>query len=342
MNKNLAKTIISYSICALLLYMVYSLFRIGDVFLYIFNLLLPLIIGIFFHFLLEPYINYMSKNGMNRRIVVIHTYLMFTVFVILGLYFLAPLVFDQCMSFYSIYVKGELNLHPIVNTIIEFLQQYQVFDYLVGIITDVSQSLLYWVTNILLAVGISFYLSFDNLHLIEKLITYLPFDKQGILMRALKRIKLLTHSFIKSLSFDFICFFFMCLIPFYFIDRGMFLWIALFLAITNLIPFIGPYIGGVPVVIYCYLSNPTLGYWAIGVIVVLQYIESSYVQPFLFSKCIHLHPIALLIALTFFGDKFGFIGMIFSPLFLSYVLIANTILLDFDVYKRVYKYITHE
>ena len=50
-----------------------------------------------------------------------------------------------------------------------------------------TQTVIYWAGNILIALGISFYLSYDNLHLIEKAIIYLPFEKQGICMQTLKK-----------------------------------------------------------------------------------------------------------------------------------------------------------
>ena len=68
------------------------------------------------------------------------------------------------------------------------------------------------------------------------------------------------------------------------------------------------------------MNNPESGYIAFLIVIILQYLESSYLQPYLFQKCIDVHPIALFFALSFFGDLFGIIGMIFSPLFLVYVL----------------------
>ncbi|MFR1294999.1 MAG: hypothetical protein ACLSBH_05840 [Coprobacillus cateniformis] len=51
MNKvTLAKNIIIFSICAILLYYVITLFQIGAFFCYVFNLFFPLIIALFFHF----------------------------------------------------------------------------------------------------------------------------------------------------------------------------------------------------------------------------------------------------------------------------------------------------
>lgn len=334
-NVTIAKNIIIYSICAILLYYVFTLFKVLDIFFYIFHLFFPLIIALFFHFLLDPVIDYFSSERLNRKIVVIHIYISLTLLFIVICYFVAPYILNQCLRFYNQYCNGNMKLNPIFSTIFDFLQQYQVIDYLMDILNGWTQSLIYWVSNILLAMGISFYLSYDNLHLIERSIVYLPFDKQGLCMQTVKKLKVITFQFMKSLLLDFIFFFFICLLPFFFIDEGLFLWIALFLAITNLIPYIGPYIGGIPIIIYEYVISPELGYASFITVIVLQYLESSYVQPYLFSKCIRLHPISLFLALTFFGDLFGLIGMIFSPLFLSYVLFILELLRDLNVFHSI-------
>lgn len=343
MNKvTLAKNIIIFSICAILLYYVITLFQIGAFFCYVFNLFFPLIIALFFHFLLDPLIDYFTNDRLSRKIVVVHIYLSLSLLFVIGCYFVAPYILEQCLKFYNQYCNGHLRLNPIFSTIFDFLQQYQVIDYLMGILNGWTQSVIYWVTNILLAMGISFYLSYDNMHLIEKLIVYLPFDKQGPCMQTLKRLKLLTYQFMKSLILDFLFFFLMCLIPFFFIDEDLFLWIALFLSITNLVPYIGPYIGGIPVVFYEYIADPQMGYVAFIAVIVLQYLESSYLQPYLFSKCIRLHPIALFIALTFFGDLFGIVGMIFSPLLLSYSLLLLELLKNLNVFTKVKQIVSKE
>ena len=343
MNRiELAKRIIIYSIAFILMYYVFSLFQIQKGLLYIFNLFFPLIIALFFHFLLDPLIDYFTNDRLNRKVVVIHLYLSLSLFFIIACYFIAPYIVDQCLSFYNQYCQGRLKLNPIFETIIQFLKQYQVLDYLVDLLNGWTQSLIYWFTNILLAMGISFYLSYDNLHLIEKCIIFIPFRQQGLCMQTLKKIKILTYQFMKSLVLDFLFFFFLCLIPFFFIDQKYFIWLALFLSITNLIPYIGPYIGGIPVIIYEYFINPELGYGAFIAVVVLQYLESSYLQPYLFSKCIQLHPIALFIALTFFGDLFGLVGMIFSPLFLSYSLFIFQLLKDLQFFTKIKQLFFHQ
>lgn len=341
-RSEIAKRVIIDSIAAILLYYVFQLFQIQKLLCYIFNLFFPLIIALFFHFLLDPLIDYFTSERLERKIVVIHVYISLSLLFVIACYFVAPYIVDQCLSFYRQYCNGRLKLNPIFETTFQFLKQYQVLDYLVDLLNGWTQSLIYWVTNILLAMGISFYLSYDNLHLIERAMTFIPFRQQGLCMQTLKKIKILTYQFMKSLFLDFLFFFFMCLIPFVFIEPSYFLWIALFLAITNLIPYIGPYIGGIPVVIYEYFINPELGYATFIAVIVLQYLESSYLQPYLFSKCIQLHPIALFIALTFFGDLFGLVGMIFSPLFLAYSLMILELLKELHLFAKVKQLVFHQ
>lgn len=337
----IAKNIIIYSIAALLLYYVFHLFQISKIFLYFFNLFFPLIIALFFHFLLDPFIDYFCNDRIQRKVVVIHVYLFLSLFFIIACYFIAPKVITQCMKFYNQYSQGYLKLNPIIITIIDFLKQYNVLDYLLGVLNGWTQSLFYWVSNILLGMGISFYLSYDNLHLINNVIAYLPFEKQGECMQTLKRIQLVTIQFIKSMFLDFLLFFIICLIPFFFINKTYFVWIALFLAITNLIPYIGPIIGGFPLIVYEYILSPQLGYITLIAVIVLQYLESNYIQPYLFAKCIKLHPIPLFIALSFFGDLFGIIGMIFSPLFLSYSLLIIELLKKLHYFEKLKTFMKH-
>lgn len=340
MNINLAKNIIIYSICLLLIYYVYTLFHIGAILSYILKLILPIIIALFIHFLLEPMINYFSLH-IKRQIVVIHLYITFGLLALIIAYFILPNIIDQCMICYEIFSSHYNDIHPIIKSIYNFLEKYQLIDYLMNIISTISQSVIYWISNIALSLGISFYLSYDNMHLIESVIFHIPFSKQSLYMQALKRIKLVTYRFMKSILLDFIFFYILCLIPFYFIDKEMFYIISFFLAITNLIPYIGPYIGGIPIIIYEYFIDMNLGYASLICIIVLQYLESSYLQPYLFSKYVHIHPITLFIALAFFGDLCGIIGMVFSPLFLSYVMIIFDLCQQLRLHDKVKSIVFH-
>ena len=53
-------------------------------------------------------------------------------------------------------------------------------------------------------------------------------------MQTLKKIKLVTYQFVRSVILDFFVFFIISSIVFFFIDKDICLWIGLFLSFTNL------------------------------------------------------------------------------------------------------------
>ena len=85
---------------------------------------------------------------------------------------------------------------------------------------------------------------------------------------------------------------------------------AVFCGITNIIPYVGPFIGGVPVALVALSQNPATGILVIIYIVGIQWLESMILQPIIMSKAMKLHPVTILIGLLIFGHFFGIIGMI--------------------------------
>lgn len=92
-------------------------------------------------------------------------------------------------------------------------------------------------------------------------------------------------------------------------------------ALTNLIPYAGPFIGGIPIVIIIALNDTTPNYWVTWsvalVIIVTQSLESLFLQPYVMGRQTRLHPVAILLGLTLFGSLFGIVGMIISTPILS-------------------------
>ena len=106
-----------------------------------------------------------------------------------------------------------------------------------------------------------------------------------------------------------------------FIFQSIALWIAgleapmvfgLFCAVTNVIPYIGPYIGGVPAVVVGLSISPMTGIFALIAVVLAQTLESYFLQPIVMGKTMKLHPVTIMLGLLLFGHFFGIIGMILA------------------------------
>lgn len=87
---------------------------------------------------------------------------------------------------------------------------------------------------------------------------------------------------------------------------------GLFCGITDLIPYIGPYIGGAAAVIVGFTQDPLIGIGTLIICVIVQIVESYILQPIVMSRASNLHPIIIIIGLLVFGNFFGIIGMILA------------------------------
>jgi len=97
--------------------------------------------------------------------------------------------------------------------------------------------------------------------------------------------------------------------------------IAFLCALFNIIPFVGPIIGAVFMMVFTVTSNlgldfsseilPKLGYVAIG-ITIGQLIDNFFSQPFIFSNSVKSHPLEIFLIIIVAGLLFGVVGMIMA------------------------------
>lgn len=116
---------------------------------------------------------------------------------------------------------------------------------------------------------------------------------------------------------------------------------ALVMGMFSIIPYLGVWISmSMPVVLFLTLhldqDNGSLIY-IIGIIMIFvlniieEILESSLVQPNVFSKQVHIHPLAVLSSFIFFGGVFGLAGFILA------VPIAGMIKVTFKYFKKLNK-----
>lgn len=87
---------------------------------------------------------------------------------------------------------------------------------------------------------------------------------------------------------------------------------GLFCGITDLIPYIGPYIGGAVAVVIGFSQSTFIGVMTLIICVVVQCVENFILQPVVMSKTMKLHPVTIMIGLLIFNNFFGIIGMILA------------------------------
>ncbi len=86
--------------------------------------------------------------------------------------------------------------------------------------------------------------------------------------------------------------------------------VSVIVGITNIIPFFGPFIGGIPSAILILLADPLQGLYFIIFIIVMQQIDGNIIGPKILGNTTGISEFWVTFALLLFGGIFGFLGMI--------------------------------
>ena len=86
--------------------------------------------------------------------------------------------------------------------------------------------------------------------------------------------------------------------------------LAVFILITNMIPYFGPFIGGFPAVLVALMTGDLFHALAVLVFVfALQQFDGLFLGPKILGDVVGISPFWVLLSITVFGHFFGFIGM---------------------------------
>ena len=88
--------------------------------------------------------------------------------------------------------------------------------------------------------------------------------------------------------------------------------IGLIAGVMNLIPYLGPLVGGAIAAISAAFVSPLLVLWSIVLILVIQQIEATFLQPRIMSGQVHLHPVLVILSLLIGATIGGLLGMLFA------------------------------
>ncbi len=92
--------------------------------------------------------------------------------------------------------------------------------------------------------------------------------------------------------------------------------LSLFAAITNFIPFVGPFIGAAPAIIVGLVESRTLAVLAGLFVLIVQQLDSNLLTPFFVGKSLSIHPLTVILVLLASANIAGLLGMLIGvPVF---------------------------
>ncbi|NER14016.1 AI-2E family transporter [Leptobacterium flavescens] len=168
-------------------------------------------------------------------------------------------------------------------------------------------------------VFISFFFLKDSKLFEDSIMVLIPDNKESRLRKSMNKIKDLLSRYFVGLVFQILILFVIYTIVLLVFGIENAVVIAFLCALLNLIPYIGPLVGGFLMLLLTMTSNlgqdfssvilPKTIYVMIGFIIG-QLIDNFFSQPFIFSSSVKSHPLEIFLVIIIGGLLFGVVGMI--------------------------------
>lgn len=320
----------------LLIYVLTLIFREWKILSFIgtiFAVISPLFIGWFIAWLLNPLVKKLTERKVKRGLAVVIAYLVM-ILVVGGIcVFTIPSLGDQISDILSaipkitndikgwiddIFVKlSNLSLENLDTVKASFMAKIENFS--TGIQTNLPEtavnivsSLISGIGKIIISLVLGFYILYDFDKVSAGFLGLFPPKAKTEVTYLLEKLNDTLYSFISGTLWLSLLLFVVSVIGFSIIGLNAPVLIAFICVITNLIPYIGPYMGAAVAGAIGFAESPLVGILTLIFILVVQTIDGEVLNPLVMSKKMNLNPITIIISLLIFEYLFGIIGMVIA------------------------------
>lgn len=292
----------------------------------------PLFIGIVIAWLFNPLMKFFSKKGIRRGLGAAIIYIALSAIIFLLIKAIIPLMFEQINDLVSTIpstLKGIVNwisdlfnkvsnnsnvdLTSVKTEIISKIENYgmNIASSLPEVMVNTVKSFFSGIGTFLIGAIIGFFLliSFDGT---DKVMDFLPDKIHNNVTSLFSKIEDSLRRYVQGTLTLSTLVFVVSTIGFMISGLKSALLFGLFCGITNIIPYVGPYLGAAPALIVGFSQGTPIGIGVLITVVIVQTIEGNILNPIVMSKTMKLHPVTIIIGLLVFEHFWGILGMILA------------------------------
>jgi len=291
----------------------------------------PFIIAMIISYILNPVVSMLHVRKVPRTMAVLLIYAVFCTLLTVILVNLIPMFIDQLQELNKHLPELSMKAQGLVidinnNSLLPESLREGMNKALVLVERRVSESILTFVNNIgsmVEAVFAAFIVPFLAFYILKDfdvfertVIRYVPRSHRKNTVRLFKDIDEALGSYIRGQILVCLIVGTLAYIGYLIIGMPYALLLASIVAITNVIPYLGPFIGAAPAILMASTVSVKMMFLVVIVNLVCQILESNIVSPQVVGRTLHLHPLAIIFAILAGGQIAGLIGMILAvPIF---------------------------
>ena len=320
------------------------------------TLFFPILISCFLYFLLNPIVNLLQKWKLPRIVAILVLYIAIIGLIAFAIGNLIPALSRQIMELVEGMPRYSKELQLFFNRLAEnesfkwvmnqdFVSQEEIIHSVTEFVNTLPNRLTASISTVfgfvantaITAVTVPFLLFFmfkDGYKFPDAMAKFFPFAYRDEAIKTMKDTANTLSSYIQGQMLVAMFVGTLSLIGFLIVDLRYALIMALIVAVTNIIPYVGPFLGGAPAVIVALFESPTQALLVLIVIVAAQQLEGNLISPLILGKTLDTHPATIIILLLVAGNLAGIMGMVLA---VPTYAVAKTVVLNIVRFFRARK-----
>jgi putative permease len=293
--------------------------------------LMPILIGIIIAYLFEGLVIKMDQINLNRTIAASFATALIVAAILLTLFVLLPLLSRQVSELIrempSMFGKGQQLLAQLPQQYPDFVSTQQVEEMLNFVRTEVTSLgqqvvslslasvvgvITFFVYLILLPLMVFFFLK-DKELILGWLGNFLP-DERRLVREVWGELDVKIASYVRGKFIEILVIWTASYIAFALMGLSYAMLLSLLVGISVIVPYVGATVVTIPVALVAFSQwgvTSEFGYLMLAY-AFIQFLDGNLLVPLLFSEVVNLHPVAIIVAVVFFGSLWGIWGVFFA------------------------------
>lgn len=316
------------------------------------TLFAPVLVAGFLYYILNPIVNLLMKTKMKRIFAILIVFLLLIIALVLLLVSVIPSLISQLSSLASnmpdvfksveawVYQMAELPIFKDFD-LTKYIEQLDISygNIIQQFISGLSSSLGSIVSTvasttiiIVTAPFILFYMLKDGDRMVPGIKRFLPKKRQNDIVELLGKLNKTLSSYISGQAIECLFVATFTVIGYSLIGVRYAFLFGVIAGITNLIPYLGPYIGLAPAVFVTVFDEPFKALLCCLVVLIVQQIDGNIIYPNVIGKSLQIHPLTIILILLVAGNIAGLLGIFLAVPF--YAVCKTIVVHIFQMFRQ--------
>jgi putative permease len=293
--------------------------------------LMPILVAIIIAYLAEGMVVWLGRINLGRTLSAsIVTALMITT-ILLAFFVLLPLLSRQISDLFReipiMLAKGQQLLLHLPEQYPDYISARQIEEILTLVRTELATmgqrvvsislssvvgAITFLVYMILLPLMVFFFLK-DKKMILGWLANFLP-EERRLLRTVWAELDIKIASYVRGKVIEVLIIWVASYIAFALMGLNFAMLLSLAVGLSVIIPYVGATVVTIPVALIAFFQwgfTSELG-WLMAIYGFIQFLDGNLLVPLLFSEVVNLHPVAIIVAVVFFGSLWGVGGVFFA------------------------------